>query len=271
MAQRFRTDLVDEIVQGGIKFWRAVTATGSILLKDFKMERTNANTQEGSAFGAKEANAVHAFLNGLLEGTETVNKATNSTNASNAPDGFSIGSPEDPKKVAQLWITEDLKVSLYGDTTGFRIQLKKADGTFVHNLLISNIDGESTVDNATNAVNLNGQSSSYYAKQTDINSIKNGGIQVGNTAKLGGQLPSFYAKASQFQDIEKIRRYQYTTNPGGKDYFDVGRNGNEFIIPLHASNGIIITGMQYAGSSVRILMRDSASVNITFYYMIVYV
>lgn len=75
MAQRFRTDLKDEIVQGGIKFWRAVTATGSILLKDFKMERTNANTQEGSAFGAKEANAIHAFLNGLLEGTETVKNA----------------------------------------------------------------------------------------------------------------------------------------------------------------------------------------------------
>lgn len=75
MAQRFRTDLVDEIVQGGVKFWRAVNASGSILLDSFRMERANKNTREGSAFGAKEANAIHEFLNGLLDGTETVKNA----------------------------------------------------------------------------------------------------------------------------------------------------------------------------------------------------
>lgn len=238
--------------------------TGAIINPDVALKRIDTPTQIGDRFMARILNEITKRLNDLESGVEVVDTATN---ASNAPKGLNVGSPEEPKKVVQWWLDADRKMSMYGNENGFSIQLKKANGELIHTLLSANKDGISLVDNSRE---LGGQPSSYYAKQADLNSIKNGAIQVGNTAKFGGQLPAYYALASQFQDISKIRRYQVTVNPGGKDFFDVARGANEFIIPLHASNGIIITGMQYASASVRILMRDYASINITFYYMIVY-
>lgn len=75
----------------------------------------------------------------------------------------------------------------------------------------------------------------------------------------------FNTKLAKFKSITL---HNITVNPAGKNYFDINRNTNQFIVPAHVHTQIL-DKVQYGQTSVRILLRDACSTNIGFYYLIV--
>lgn len=73
---RFKTDFKDEIPIGELRLYDMIDQNGGYIGKGVKLVRSNGNTQDGDKFGAKEVNAIHNFLNDLLNGNETVAHAT---------------------------------------------------------------------------------------------------------------------------------------------------------------------------------------------------
>lgn len=148
MAQRFRTDFKDEIVQGGTKLWNAVSETGTKLVEKFRMERANGNTQEGSNFGAKEANAIHTFLNGLLDGTETVSKASKANDVANVLNKLLVGSKDNPNRSIEFYSGDGTYYQLHSNGGKFWIHKFNASGNVLRFGLEIDADGICTVDKA---------------------------------------------------------------------------------------------------------------------------
>lgn len=73
---------------------------------------------------------------------------------------------------------------------------------------------------------------------------------------------------SKLAKFKSVTLHNITVNPAGKNYFDIGRNTNQFIIPAHVHTQIL-NQVQYGQTSVRILLRDACSTNIGFYYLII--
>lgn len=234
----FKENYLDEIADR--KYQLIDSRTGAVIYPAVKMERVDTPTQVGDKFGSKILNSIFNFMNGLLNGTVTVK---NATNANAVPWSGVSGKPSTyaPSSHSHAFSAITDKPSTYAPTLG---------------------------ETSTTAY----RGDKGKANATDIANIKSGTTAVGNANKFGGQLPAYYAKASQFNSISKIRYYGVTLNPAGNNYFDIGNNTNERLIPLYAnSQGVIITGVQYATKSTRFILRDNVSFSFSFYYMIVYV
>lgn len=212
---RFKTDFKDEIPIGELRLYDMIDQNGAYIGKGVKLVRSNGNTQDGDKFGAKEVNAIHKFLNNLLNGNETVAHATEA-------DGVS-------------WDGVLNKPSSFPPSS--------------HNHTKSQItDFPSALKNPKALTFTGGATGSY----------------DGSTAKT--------ITLPMLTGITGIRSYSVTVKPNNVNYFDVARASNEYIVPLHMSIGSVwIAGMQYSGSSVRIVLSASTSSSITFTYMIVYV
>lgn len=275
----FKENYLDEIADR--KYQLIDDRTGAVIYPKVKMERVDTPTQVGDKFGSKILNSIFNFFNGLLDGSVTVK------NANNAPTGFNIGNADNPLKVLQLWSDKDKKIQIRPNADGsFNIELKKADGTLIKRLVSVSADGTAYLNlpwanvsgkPSTYAPTLGETSTTAYrgdkgkANATDIANIKSGTTAVGNASKFGGQLPTYYAKTSQFNNIKAIREYHVSTNPAGKNYFDIARASNECIIPMHIAGATnTISYMQYANSSVRVVLAGAVTGNVTFTYMIVY-
>lgn len=63
MADRFKTDYKDEIVQGGVRTYNIVDKNNDVLERDVRIVPTYIKTQDGSKLGANDINAQNKLLN----------------------------------------------------------------------------------------------------------------------------------------------------------------------------------------------------------------
>lgn len=101
-----------------------------------------------------------------LDGTRKVKKAEN---AIYAPDGFIVGTEDNPQEL-NVWLGNNRRIKLTGNATdGFRIRLVDGDGNMIYNILSSDKSGKGYVYEAQNATKLGNQPISYFATQFAMN------------------------------------------------------------------------------------------------------
>lgn len=234
----FKENYLDEIADR--KYQLIDSRTGAVIYPAVKMERVDTPTQVGDKFGSKILNSIFNFMNGLLNGTVTVK---NATNASAVPWSGVSGKPSTyaPSSHSHAFSAITGKPSTYAPTLG-----------------------------ETSTTAYRGDKGKVNA--IDIANIKSGTTAVGNASKFGGQLPAYYAKTSQFEAIKKIKYGGININTGGKNYFSIGLNANERLIPVYINtNALVIDKTQYTETSITVYLTSSPSFNFGFYYILVYI